>query len=116
MIVVVDASVAVKWVVDEEKYLLARSFLALDHRHIVPDLIMTEVGNALRNKVRRNELDVEQARMAMAKGACVVTEDQKLVTRFRSEDFAQSVTSLETFMLTESTVSPPSGDLRPSQQ
>jgi predicted nucleic acid-binding protein len=52
---VVDASVAVKWVVAEPGSDQARALIAPD-RCIAPDLVVAEVANALWAKVRRAEL------------------------------------------------------------
>ncbi len=60
---VIDASVAVKWVVEEEGTAEA---LALRHgaRLIAPDLLIAECGNILWKKVRRQELSSEEALLA----------------------------------------------------
>jgi predicted nucleic acid-binding protein len=61
--VVVDASVAVKWIVAEEG---SRQALALRRvRHLTaPDLIVAECANILWKKVRRNELTADEAAFA----------------------------------------------------
>ena len=51
MVVVIDASVAVKWYVTEAWRTEARSVLASAAERIAPDIILTEVANALRRKV-----------------------------------------------------------------
>jgi predicted nucleic acid-binding protein len=56
---VIDASVAIKWVVDEpgtEKAMLLRR-----HRLLAPDLLIPECANILWKKVRREELSEEVA-------------------------------------------------------
>ena len=53
---VVDASVAVKWLLPEEHREQARILLEEDHDRVAPDLILLEVGNALWKRVRRNQL------------------------------------------------------------
>ena len=59
---VVDASVAIKWVIEEEGTAEA---LALRRRPLTaPDLIMSECANILWKKVRRNELSAEEATFA----------------------------------------------------
>jgi predicted nucleic acid-binding protein len=55
--VVVDASVAVKWFVPEERSADARALLAAEHQLLAPDLLWPEVGSALWKKHRRGELD-----------------------------------------------------------
>lgn len=66
MIVVVDASVAVKWFVEEERRDLARDVLRDEFELAAPDLLLTEVANALRKKVRQGHVTMEQARAALA--------------------------------------------------
>ena len=56
---VIDASVAVKWVVEEEG---TKEALALRDRALAaPDLLIAECANILRKKVRRNELSEQEA-------------------------------------------------------
>jgi len=52
MMLTIDASVAVKWFIDEPRHELARDVVAQGHELAAPDLILVEVANALRNKVR----------------------------------------------------------------
>ena len=59
--IVVDASVAVKWLVEEEGHLLALSFLEQNLSVVAPDLIFSEVANVLWKKLRRGEVTREQA-------------------------------------------------------
>ena len=63
-ILVVDASVAIKWFVDEEDSDDARSLLAAGHRFYAPRLMAVELGNALREKTRRGELAPAEAEVA----------------------------------------------------
>lgn len=59
---VVDASVAIKWVVDEpgtEQALLLRQ-----HSLVAPDLLVPECANILWKKVRRGELSEHEAILA----------------------------------------------------
>ncbi|WP_052075513.1 type II toxin-antitoxin system VapC family toxin [Sphingomonas taxi] len=56
---IVDTSVAVEWAVAEEGADLAASFLGGDV--VAPDLLRSELANALWKKVRRNEIDALQA-------------------------------------------------------
>jgi predicted nucleic acid-binding protein len=63
MNVVVDASVALKWLVaeeDSETALLVRA----DHDIAAPDLLLIECRNALLSKVRRRELQRTEAEKA----------------------------------------------------
>ena len=59
---VIDASVAIKWVIDEpgtEQALLLRR-----HRLVAPDLLVPECANILWKKVRRQELSEAEAMLA----------------------------------------------------
>ena len=62
---VVDASVAVKWLLpephDKEALRLARG----GHDLLVPDLLFTEVSSALLKRVRRQEATIAEATRAM---------------------------------------------------
>jgi predicted nucleic acid-binding protein len=58
----VDASVAAKWLIEEDRRDLARDVLREGFELLAPDLLLVEVANALRNKVRNSLLDVEQAK------------------------------------------------------
>lgn len=65
MVVVIDASVAVKWYVTEAWRTEARSVLATAAELIAPDIILTEVANALRRKVTEGSITKEQALNAL---------------------------------------------------
>jgi predicted nucleic acid-binding protein len=60
--VVIDASVAVKWVVPEPGS--ERAELLLDRGLVAPDLLFAECANILWEKVRRGELTTEEANVA----------------------------------------------------
>ena len=61
--VVVDASVAVKWVIEEPDSLLAAQLL--DGRQLLaPDLLWAECGSVLWTKVRRGLLAAQDAELA----------------------------------------------------
>ena len=60
---VVDASVAVKWVVEEDGSPHAVEILQR-HRLSAPDLIIPECANILWKKVRRGELTTDEAAVA----------------------------------------------------
>jgi predicted nucleic acid-binding protein len=61
---VVDASVAIKWVVEERG---SREALDLIARPLVaPDLFQAEVGAVLTKKLRRREIAIGQARLGFA--------------------------------------------------
>ena len=53
---VVDASVAVKWLVPESHADAARRILSPNHELLAPDLIWAEVGNVIWKKWRRGEV------------------------------------------------------------
>jgi len=57
---VVDASVAVKWFVDEVRSAEARAVLASGQPIIAPDLIIPETCNTAWKKVRRGDIPSEQ--------------------------------------------------------
>jgi predicted nucleic acid-binding protein len=60
---IVDANVAVKWVVGEPGSELAE--LLLDRRLVAPDLLSVECANILWKKVRRRELAPDEAAAAV---------------------------------------------------
>jgi predicted nucleic acid-binding protein len=60
---VIDASIAVKWVVEEAGTADALS-LRRQARLIAPDLLLAECANILWKKVRRNELSRDEALLA----------------------------------------------------
>ena len=60
--VVIDASVAIKWVVPEPDS--GRAEILLDHGLVAPDLIYAECANVLWKKVRRGEMTEEEAEIA----------------------------------------------------
>jgi predicted nucleic acid-binding protein len=59
--IVVDASVAVKWVLHEEHEVPARRVLS-SGRPLAPHLLWAEVGNTLWKRYRRREASVEEVR------------------------------------------------------
>ena len=61
MRLVVDASVAVKWLVKEEYSTAADRLLDGSHELYAPRLMASEVGNALWRKVRMGEMERSQA-------------------------------------------------------
>jgi predicted nucleic acid-binding protein len=63
---VVDASVAVKWLVPEAYSSEARTLLRADSALLAPDLIRAEVGNVLWKRWRRGELDAAEVDTALA--------------------------------------------------
>jgi predicted nucleic acid-binding protein len=63
-VIVVDASVAVKWFVFEEGHLSAVGLLEQNQVLVAPDLIFSETANVLWKKLRKGEVTVDQAEAA----------------------------------------------------
>jgi len=59
---VIDASVAVKWVIPEND--ADKAEFLLDHDLVAPDLLFPECANILWKKVRRREMTVDEAGIA----------------------------------------------------
>jgi predicted nucleic acid-binding protein len=59
---VVDASVAIKWVIEEHGTPEAMSLRR--HRLFAPELLVAECANVLWKKIRRRELTADEARLA----------------------------------------------------
>jgi hypothetical protein len=64
-VIVVDASVAVKWVVEEPGRSEAMRVFDMGERLMAPDLVFAEVANVLRKKARRQEITPHHAKDAM---------------------------------------------------
>jgi predicted nucleic acid-binding protein len=62
---VVDASLVVKWFVPEVHSDAARRWLEASHDYMAPDLLFPEAGNAIRKKVRREELTQKDGQRLM---------------------------------------------------
>jgi predicted nucleic acid-binding protein len=58
---IVDASIVVKWAIQEDGHAEAIALIDSDHDIVVPEFLHVEVGNALWKKVRRKEIAREQA-------------------------------------------------------
>jgi predicted nucleic acid-binding protein len=63
--VIVDASVVLKWVVEEDDSAAARA-LVIDETLAAPDLLATECANGLWAKARRGTVTRDDARSALA--------------------------------------------------
>jgi predicted nucleic acid-binding protein len=59
---IVDASIAIKWVFPEDDS--ERAEVLLDHGLVAPDLLFAECANALWKKLHRGELTEEEAAIA----------------------------------------------------
>ncbi len=70
-LVVVDASLAVKWLVDEEDsdkaHAVLESWVARGVTRIAPYLMLFEVANALHRRVARGELSVDNSARMMTR-------------------------------------------------
>lgn len=64
---VVDASVAVKWFVDEVHSELARKLIGLDVDRRAPDFLLVEVANTMLKKVRAGDVAAANARGALSR-------------------------------------------------
>lgn len=63
--IVVDASVAVKWIVREAHHEIALDIFDREWERIAPDLILPEVANVLRKKLKKNEISQDQIRIGL---------------------------------------------------
>lgn len=61
MTVIIDASVALKWFIEESESHVARRILDCDKPLAAPDLVIAEVCNAAWKAVRRNVMTAVQA-------------------------------------------------------
>ena len=59
---VIDAGVAIKWVIEERGS--REAFELHRHRLFAPELLVAECADVLWKKARRNELSIEEARLA----------------------------------------------------
>ena len=88
MRLVIDAGVAVKWLVAEEGSDAADRLLANGDDLYAPRLMASEVANALWRKVRLGEIERSQA------GARVVTADAHVANALASTEHGGMVTAL----------------------
>jgi predicted nucleic acid-binding protein len=63
--IVIDASVAVKWLLPESDDAAAQALLASEERLVAPSLIRTEVAAALARRARFREIEPRDAETAM---------------------------------------------------
>jgi predicted nucleic acid-binding protein len=64
--IVLDASVAVKWFASEPGSAEAKSLARSDEELVAPELVQVEVASALVKKVLRQQLDLKEARDALS--------------------------------------------------
>mgnify|MGYP000041175882 CR=1 FL=1 len=62
---VVDASIAIKWVIIEDGREEARRFLLTNDDLIAPEFLVVEVANALRTKIARGQFEAENGARAL---------------------------------------------------
>ena len=65
MTLVVDASVAAKWLVEESDSATAEAVHRVGQILVAPELIVAEVSSALQQKIQRDEMTVEHATSAL---------------------------------------------------
>lgn len=95
--IVVDASVALKWVIEEEGTPAALDLLDEDVLH-APDFLLLEVANVLWSKARRAVLsrhEADQAYDAIAAVPMLVTPLAELVQPARALAFALDLTTYD---------------------
>ncbi|MGA1801965.1 type II toxin-antitoxin system VapC family toxin [Rhizobium sp. HT1-10] len=63
--IIVDASVVVKWFIDEEDHLEALELTKMPKKLKAPDIVLPEVAHVLRRKVRMNIISNSQAADAL---------------------------------------------------
>jgi predicted nucleic acid-binding protein len=66
MTLVIDASVALKWYLDEPHAEEARAILASDELLVAPEIIIAEVANAAWLRLNKGDIAVDQARALLA--------------------------------------------------
>lgn len=65
-VLVIDASVVVKWFVPEIHSEAARRLLGQAHEFLAPDLLFAETANTIWKKVRRGELGTDEGEQLVA--------------------------------------------------
>ncbi len=66
MIFIIDASVAVKWFVEESRHEMARELISSGVPLAAPDIALVEVANALQKKASLKQIEPDQARKALS--------------------------------------------------
>ena len=67
MTVVVDTSVALKWLLPEPDSAMAERVASADHLLIAPTLLIAESCNAIWNRLRRGEVTADHAQLVVAR-------------------------------------------------
>lgn len=70
---VVDASVAVKWFIEQDQSHEARTLAGPESVLIAPELVLAEIANALWKYVRVGKLSVEDAHLMLARAPIAFT-------------------------------------------
>ena len=83
-LVVVDASIVVKWFLPEESSDAARQLLDESSELVAPDLVFAEAGNAVWRRVRMRQLEAPIARRLVADIAGIAL--QPIPSRFLLKD------------------------------
>ena len=73
-VVVVDASVVVKWFIPEIHSERARRLLSGDDHYVAPDLLFAEIGSVIWKKIRRGELGAAEGRRLMGDVPAIAVE------------------------------------------
>jgi predicted nucleic acid-binding protein len=66
MTLVIDASVALKWYLDEPNAETAREILASNEMLVAPEIIVSEIANAAWLRLNRGDVTTEQAKALLA--------------------------------------------------
>ncbi len=67
MTIVVDASIALKWLLPEPDSAMAERIAATDHLLIAPTLVIAESCNAVWKRLRRGEVRADHAHLVVAR-------------------------------------------------
>ena len=88
MSVTVDASVAIKWVFEEQDHEAALGLAGSERTLHAPSLILTETANVIWRKWRQDHLDIRSGERALLKVAEILDQIH------RSEDLLQSAMTI----------------------
>jgi predicted nucleic acid-binding protein len=93
---VLDASIAIRWLVEEKGSDQARAILEAPTNWIAPRLLLTEAAAALRRKVVDGELSTGQATRVL--GSILTSVDASEIRLHREETFAVEALELALFL------------------